>query len=513
MVKQNPFPNEQELIAKLFSFQDDPYAFVMYAFPWGEPGTPLEKSTGPRAWQVRALKEMRDHIKRNRRAVSDGRTPTLCRIARSSGRGIGKSAFLAWIAIWMVSTLPSATVMVSANTEGQLKGTTFPEIKKWATLGINAHWWEHAAMSIKPQSWLVDALKKSTKLDSSYWYIDARLWSEENPDAFAGAHSQTGMTLLFDEASGIPSNIWSVAEGFFTDKTIHRFWVAISNPRNPTGAFFECFHRMRDFWQCENIDARTVSENDQSLYDAIIAQHGAESDQARVEVYGQFPETGDYQFIGRKSVDDAGVRETYAVDAGAPLIMGVDPARFGNDNAVFAFRRGKDARTIPWEVYPHMDLVTLAEMVMTANERHKPDAIMIEGDGVGGGLVDILKSYGVNIIEVKTGGGAIEKDMYVNHRVEMWGRMRDWLGTGCIPSDDALLDDLCAPEYKYTLKGQLQLEAKDMLKKRGYASPDRADALALTFSKKISRLDSRTSRNSGPRRKRLAIGSSYDIFG
>lgn len=510
--KQQPLPGEQELIQTILSFKDDPYAFVMFAFPWGEPNTPLADIQGPREWQVRVLKKMRDHIRKNRRRKSDGLDPELFRIARASGRGIGKSAVLAWIAKWMLSCIPSSTVIVSANTEGQLKGTTFPEIRKWSSMAIHSHWFEHAAMSIKPSDWLITALKQTTKLDSAYWYIEARLWSEETPDAYAGAHSQEGMCVLFDEASGIASNIWPVAEGFFTDKTVHRFWMAISNPRNPSGAFFECFNKGRDFWDCEHIDARTVSENDQTLYKAIIAQYGEDSDQARVEVYGQFPHQGDHQFISRQNVVEAAAREPLP-DQGAPLLLGVDPARFGNDSAVLAFRKGRDAKSIPWQVYPKLSLTDLAEHVVTAVERYKPDAVFVEGDGVGGGLVDILRSYGMNVIEVKTGGGALDKSTYANHRTEMWGKLRDWLPTGAIPDDDKLITDLTAPEYKYTLKGQLQLEAKDVMKKRGFASPDRADALAVTFSRKIPRVDAAVHRLGGGRKPRLAKNVNFDIFG
>jgi len=143
----------------------------------------------------------------------------------------------------------------------------------------------------------VASLKATTDYDDAYWYIQARLWSEESPDAFAGVHSQQGMAVLFDEASGIPSVIWPVTQGYFTDKTMHRVWVAISNPRNPSGAFFECFNANRDTWWHRTVDARSVNENDQNLYEQIIKQYGSDSDEARVEVYGKFPRQGDQQFI------------------------------------------------------------------------------------------------------------------------------------------------------------------------------------------------------------------------
>ena len=133
----------------------------------------------------------------------------------------------------------------------------------------------------------------------------------------------------------------------------------------------------------------------------------------------------------------------------------------------------------------------------------------IEGDGVGGGVADVLKASGYRVIEVKVGGGAQDKDMYMNHRTELWGRMRDWISNGSIPSDPILCDDLCAPLYEYSLKGQLKLEPKDKMKKRGFASPDRADALAVTFSRTISRTDTRSTRK---RKTRVASDVDYDMF-
>ena len=507
--KQTPHQYEQDLLVKLLSFQDDPLQFVYYAFPWGQQNSPLENSDGPREWQVTALTKIRDHLRANRHKSTQDLTPELLKMARSSGRGIGKSAFVAWVALWMFSCIPSSTVIVSANTEAQLKGTTFPEIKKWATMAINNRWFEYAMMSIQPAEWLVDAMKTTTQLDSAYWSITARLWSEEAPDAYAGAHSQRGMAVLFDEASGIPGCIWSVAQGFFTDKTNHRVWLAISNPRNPSGEFFECFHGNRDQWDTASIDGRSVAENDHQLYENIIKQYGEDSDQARVEVYGQFPRQGDYQFIGRGDVDDAVQREAFD-DPGSPLVMGVDPARYGDDSAVLAYRKGRDAKSIPFERYKSCSITELAEHVARGIDKYKPDAVFVEGDGVGGGVVDVLKQAGFKVTEVKTGGGAQDKEMYGNHRTEMWGRIREWLPTGSLPNLKELGDDLCAPMYEFTLKGQLKLEPKDKMKKRGFASPDFADALAMTFSRITSRTDTLSSRTF--KRKRVAQNVDYELF-
>lgn len=507
-VKPEARAGEQELVQALFAMKNDPYAFVMYVFPWGEEGTPLAKYKQPRRWQLDILKDLRDHLQAGG-SVEDY-VPDVFKMAVSSGRGIGKTAIISWLALWMLSCIPGSSTIVSANTETQLRSKTFPEIRKWARMAINSNWFDPQATSIRPAEWLVEALHKTTKIDAAYWYISAQLWSEENPDAFAGMHSQYGMMVLFDEASGIPAPIWPVTEGFFTDRIPHRVWFVISNPRNPSGPFYECFHGNRSFWRTRMIDARSVDENDPAVYQKIIDQYGSDSDQARVEVYGQFPRQGDSQFIDRGLVLDAQARELVP-DGTAPLVMAVDPARFGDDNAVIRFRQGRDARSIPPTRIPRCSAVELATAIAEHIDRYNPDAVFVEGDGVGGGVIDIVRSYGYRVIEVKAGGGASDKTRYANHRAEIWGRMNDWLEGGCLnPTDTALADDLCTPQFDYTQQGQMKLEAKASIRKRGYRSPNDADALALTFSRTIARRNAAAARH---RRPRIAAGVDYDIFG
>ena len=512
MPKKQPHPDEEQLIHKMLAFADDPLGFVLFAFPWGQPGTPLEWHQGPRQWQRDALVKMRDHIKANRRKQSQGIDPELFKLARASGRGIGKSAFLGWIALWLFSCLPSSTVVVSANTEQQLKSTTFPEIRKWATMSINSRWFEHNIMSLQPAEWLTQALKETTGYDDAYWYIQARLWSEETPDAYAGVHSQMGMAVLFDEASGIHGAIWPVAQGYFTDKTVHRFWIAISNPRNPSGEFFECFHGNRDQWDHETIDGRSVEENDPGVYEDIIRRYGADSDEARVEVYGQFPRQGDENFMSRGAVEDAVARglEEPLPDPGSPLLMGVDPARMGRDKAVIRFRQGRDARLIPPLVFPKCTTEEMAEHCATAIDKYGPDHVFIEGDGVGGPVVELLNKAGYKIIEVLVSKAAQDPTTYYLHRTELWGRMREWLNMAFLPDEDELISDLCVMRYSLNLKGQLALWPKEKMKKEGFASPDYADALAMTFSRNVNRRDQRTSRRF--KKKRVAEGVDYALF-
>ena len=505
-----PSSQEQELLTDLLSYQNDPLGFVLFAFPWGVPGTPLQKISGPRAWQVGEFKRIADHLALDFEKAKIGLPPSPLYLALSSGRGIGKSAFLSMLDLWVMSCWIGATTIVTANTEAQLRTRTMAELGKWHTMAINSHWFDKSTTSLKPHRWFADIVQRQLKIDTQYYYVDAQSWSEENPDAFAGAHSQIGMMVQFDEASGIADPIWNVTEGFFTDLAPLRLWLAISNPRRNTGRFFECFHKNRSFWANRYIDSRTVEGVDKGVYQRIADSYGEDHDVTRVEVKGEFPRTGSNQFIGRDVVQKAAERDLVE-DSGAPLIMAVDVARFGSNETVFRFRKGRDARSIKSIRMKGADTMVVAEKAAAAIERHNPEAVFVDGAGVGGGVVDRLKQMGYQVREVQSGESADDGEHYANKRVEMWGEMRDWLTIGCIDDDVRLHDDLTGPEYSVALKGQLKLETKEAMQKRGLSSPDDGDALALTFAGPVARKDLGSSRRTRAMATRTAE-SEYDIF-
>jgi hypothetical protein len=514
MASKSPYSgsDDQKLLVDVLALVDDPLAFVMFAFPWGKENTPLAHVSGPRTWQRRVLGEIRDHISENHRRAARGEPPEMFRLAVSSGRGIGKSALVSWLILWGLSTRLGSTSIVSANTEAQLKSVTWGELGKWLTMAVNSHWFELNSMRLSPAGWLVEAVKSQLKIDDTYWYAEAKLWKEENPDGYAGVHNPLGLSLFFDEASGIPAGIWGVAEGFFTEPFPHRFQYAFSNPRRNTGAFFECFHRHRDFWRTLTVDSREVEGTDPKVYARIIEQHGEDSDAARVEVMGRFPRQGDQQFNSREVVAAARKR-VVEIDPGAPLLMGVDVARYGSDKSVICWRQGRDARVNvpPWQEFKGMDTMQLAARVAEAAEKYRPDGIFVDGGGVGGGVVDRLKAMKFRVHEVQFGSAADDRTAYSNKRTELWARMREWLLVGCIPDRQELEDDLLGPEYYLREPASvMQLEPKDSMKKRGLASPDYADALANTFAMVVARNDVAVGRRG---RSRVAAGVDYSVLG
>ena len=266
-------------------------------------------------------------------------------MAVASGHGIGKSALVAWIVLWAMSTLADTRGIVTANTEGQLRTKTWPELAKWLALAVNRHWFTYTATS----------LQSARPGHDKTWRVDAITWSENNTEAIAGLHNKGKRAFaLFDEASAIPEGVWETVEGALTDGGTELFWAAFGNPTRTTGRFRECFAggRFAHRWSPRQIDSRSVSMTNKAQIATWVKDYGEDSDFVRVRVRGVFPRAGTLQFIDSERIAEA-VARALEPDPTAPLVMGVDIARQGADHSVIRFRRGLDARAIPAVQVPH----------------------------------------------------------------------------------------------------------------------------------------------------------------
>jgi hypothetical protein len=168
-------------------------------------------------------------------------------------------------------------------------------------------------------------------------------------------------------------------------------------------------------------------------------------------------------------------------------IMGVDVARFGDDDTIITHRKGLAC-------YPQIKLhglntMEVASAVASHYWRIKPDAIIVDAGAMGAGVIDRLRQMGMpNVMEVNFGGAAIDSTRYANIRAEMYFKILAWLKSGgCIPNDTDLKSELTVTEYKYTQAGKIILQPKEQIKELTGRSPDRADSLALTFAVPINK--------------------------
>lgn len=497
----NLIETENRLVDFVADYRHDPLGYAQASFEWGK--GELTGSSGPRAWQ----RDILDIIGKRLRDPATRHQPI--QIAVASGHDIGKSALISMILQWGESTSVDTKGVVTANTDTQLRTKTWPEVTKWFRLALNSHWFKPTATAVAA----VDPSRERT------WRADAIPWSETTTESFAGLHNLgRRIILIFDEASAISDKIWEVAEGALIDEDTEIIWLVFGNPTRNVGRFRECFGKFRHRWTTRQIDSRTVEGTNKNQISKLVEDYGEDSDFVRVRVRGEFPRAGTMQFVPGDIVDAARKRDAYAT-LSDPLIMGVDVARFGDDQSVIVIRRGRDARTVPWLKFRGLDTMTLAAKIMELQSLHQCDAIFVDGGGVGGGVIDRLRMLQQNVIEVSFGGtadraiatteGAV---VYYNKRAEMWGYMRDWLAGGSIPDDPELASDLVGVEYGYKpFKGidSIILEKKADMKKRGLASPDNADALALTFAYPVQPSDHTQSFLSGNQPRHTV---EYDPF-
>jgi len=319
------------------------------------------------------------------------------------------------------------------------------------------------------------------------WRGDFVTWSDHNTEAFAGLHNQgKRLILIFDEASAIGDKVWEVAEGALTDKDTEIIWLAFGNPTQNTGRFRECFGRFKHRWKTFQIDSRTVEGTNKEQIQKWIDDYGEDSDFVRVRVRGEFPRAGSSQFIASDVV--AAARNYKSEGHGSlPKVLSVDVARFGDDQTVVGIRQGREFRIL--SKYRGLDTVQVAERTIEWVQKEKPDATVIDGDGIGAGVIDQISHRGFRngLFEFHSGAAANDAAAYFNRRAEVWGTMRDWLKAGAqIPDDPEIEADLTGPEYGFSPKSQIQLERKEDMKSRGLSSPDCGDCLAMTFSVNVA---------------------------
>lgn len=461
--------SEELLREDIGGFTFDPTGLVDYIFPWGI--GQLEKYSGPRTWQGETLQIIKDHL-----ADELTRYQPL-QLAVASGHGIGKTALIAMIMEWAQSTCEDCKIVVTAGTGTQLATKTVPEVQKWFRLAINSHWWDINATSIRVKD----------EDHQAMWRTDFITWSLQKTEAFAGLHNiGKRIILIFDEASAIADQIWEVAEGALTDEDTEIIWIAFGNPTRKDGKFYEAITGANR-WKKRQIDSRTVEGTNKTVLDAQIKEWGEDSDRARVRIKGEFPRGGSTQFISGDLVAAARKRIADGYQS-APVIISVDVARFGDDRSVILLRQGRKAEIVG--KYYGVDTQKLGGFVVEAIEAHSPDAVVIDGDGIGGAVVDYLtaRRYNTKTLLHEFHGGATAHDAqkYFNRRSEIWGDMRDWLEGGQIPDEPEVETDLTGPDYGYHPSRQcLMLESKDEMKSRGVDSPDIGDALAMSFAVKV----------------------------
>ena len=441
LVANNPFVEFVKL------YRNNPVLFVREVL-----------NTEPDVWQVEFL----NHIAAGNR-----------RISVRSGHGVGKSTASAWAMIWYLFLRFPVKIVVTAPTSSQLYDALFAEVKRW--------------VKVLPPMLAEQLEVKQDRIEmkdaNNEAFISARTSRAEQPEALQGVHSDNVM-LVADEASGIPEQVFEAAAGSMSGHAA--VTLLLGNPVRSSGFFFDTHNRLANDWVTMKVSCADSPRVSEAYIEEMKARYGEESNAYRIRVLGEFPRSDDDTVIPMELLELATQRDVEA-SKHAPLVWGLDVARFGSDRSALCKRQG-NAVVEPIKTWKNLDLMQLTGAVVAEYEilvpSQRPQEILVDSIGLGAGVVDRLKELGlpargINVAESPAMGGT-----YRNLKAELWHKAKAWLEQrDCrMPKDEALIAELATVRYSFTSNGKIQIEGKDELKKRGMSSPDRADAFCLTFA-------------------------------
>lgn len=306
-------------------------------------------------------------------------------------------------------------------------------------------------------------------------------FTRRNGRVFLSGNS-SNMMFLLDEASGIDDEIFVVSEGALS--TPGSKVVMTGNPTRTSGYFYDSHNKMRHRWHTMRVGSDTATTVSKTFVEDMARRYGQDSNIYRVRVLGEFPTSEDDAVIPLHLCEAATRREVERVPD-ARLIWGLDVARFGSDLSCLCKRWGNHLIE-PTKTWQGKDTMTLAGIILMEYREavHKPDAIVVDVIGVGAGVLDRLVDLNLPAIGCNVAESAAVSERFLRLRDELWFGVRDWLARmDCkMVDDDELIAELTNVKYKVTPSGKLKVESKDEMRARGVASPNRADALCLSFA-------------------------------
>lgn len=310
-----------------------------------------------------------------------------------------------------------------------------------------------------------------------------RLYGAENPDRLRGLYFDIA---VIDEYASMKPDIWEhVVRPGLSDRQGSAIFLGTPKGKD---AFYDIWrHALKnpDEWFSLMLKASQTGILPKSELEANLALMDKNTYMREFEC--SFEVSGTNQFISILEVQAAMQRSAHGL---GPLLVGVDPARFGDDRTVIVVRNGDIIQHI--SVYKNLNVMRVAAQTAEIIEQFKPQMAFVDGIGIGAGVVDRLGQLGFSrIMDVNSGRAAVDRNRYANLRAEMWGRMRVWLreraGLANLSEyPKELQDDLTSLNYDFDNRDRMKLESKDDLRARGLPSPDLADALALTFAHRIA---------------------------
>ncbi len=408
------------------------------------------------------------------------------RVTFKGGVGFGKTHVLAVITLWALVCHDEVKVTIFGPNEAQLKGALWNEIEM--LFGRMPEWLKE---QFKLTATEVERVHNGASCRAMW-----RLVNKDNVATIAGIHARNNF-ILVDEADGVPAEAFKKALVNHLTTDENPKLALISNPRFTTGYFYDTWNDelITDMWtKVHGKMSDNPFVNEQALDEATRQYGGKGSRDYMINVEGEFPMDDDDSLISAELINQAIDNEFVIPSPKRPEIWGVDPAGPGRDRSVILKRHDNVIVGEPIERRQNnsTQLAYLIRDMYQAEPKSKRDSIIIavDANGLGRGLYDILKEFGLPVKAVTTQSSPTKgKDhngnsKYAKLRDQLWWDVKEWFATenvripNCIP----LIKELKAPLFDYDSKGAIKVEGKKEMKRRLKMSPDYADALCLTFA-------------------------------
>lgn len=394
------------------------------------------------------------------------------RISIRSGHGIGKTSVLSWIILWYLFTHKQAQVPCTAPTSYQLHDILWKECMKW--------------LQLMPEelrnmyNWTNGYIRMTGSEET--WFARAKTARKESPEALAGVHSQYVLAAI-DEASGVHDEIFRVMEGAMTDQGI--LVLMISNPTRLLGYFYDSHHEDSKNWQTfqfSNIDSPLPNDD---YNNRIIEKYGVESDEYRFMVLGEFPKSDSMDSSGYVPLlQESDLRFTNNSTMIGECKLGVDPSGEGSDSTLFVTRDNFKATIRGEEKISSAKSIASRTMTLMDFDTVKENNVFIDNFGVGANVgVEVAYAMHKKVMCVNVGEtNTDDKNRFLNKRAECYWRLREWLIKGGeLVGSIKDWRELLTIRYKRNIIGKIQIQGKEEMRKDGIQSPNKADALMLTF--------------------------------
>lgn len=422
----------------------------------------------PDEYQARVLNDLAYNDKQKRAT----------KVSVRSGHGVGKSTLESWAILWFMVTRPFPKILCTAPTAHQLHDILWAEASKWL---------RNSKILSEILEWTYE--KIYLKGQREEWFAIAR--TSNKPDALQGTHAEH-ILIIIDEASGVPDIVFEPVLG--TLSTNDAKLLMCGNPTQLSGFFYESHNNKKELYVTHVINGENSKRVDRNYIKLIADMFGTDSDVYRVRVLGEFPKANPDSFISLDIIntEDIELGDIYSID------LGVDVARFGDDESIVATVFNK-LKLVNLDIFKHNDTMRLTgqlvNIIKMLNQNYNVRVnVKIDCDGLGVGvydrLVEVISSEGLNAIAIECHfggkGGKVkysEPISYYNSTGIMWGLVRTKLKEKSLylMNDDELINQLTNRKYFIESNGDIRLERKEEMKKRGVHSPDRADALALAL--------------------------------